>query len=516
MKKHKKHKTAVHRDSKVSTTTQSRRLDAWANPLTGINWGSRAGSSKWCVDQTYDLSQPKLDSIYSKDGICKRIIDIYPEESLRAFIDADQRILEELERLKLKPKTFEASRDARLFGGSVVVAFIDDGRSLEDELDYENIDKLVHLKVFDRFRVTWFPTDLVTDPLDEEYGMPEFYTIQNNSFVSSDSIQFRVHKSRIFRFSGDATTEFSKKNNQGWDNSCLVSLYKSIQSFGESMGVSAEIVQGYLETTAKIPEFSTSFRDGTLAEAMRKRINDFNSSKGAYKTIFLDADEEYQKHVTNSHGLSEILDRFGEIISASCGIPVSVLFGRSAGGLNATGKQELDLMNNKIEEYRNNHIKPFFMWIFKILEAQKSFVVEAGEGLDFHWEFHPLITLDEKKEAETRKLNAEVDRLYIESGAVDAQTLFKLRYHADQAFNNNIMFSREDLAELEKKMKQQELEEEQLNERDIELLKDIEQEKLDKENKINTDSKDNELRIKASKLDEYLMNSYLEKIEKHK
>lgn len=486
--------------------SKQRRLDAWANPLTGINFGSRAGSSKWCVDQNYNLTQPKLDSIYSKDGICKRIIDIYPEESLRAFVDADQRILEELERLKLKSKAFEACRDARLFGGSVVVAFIDDGRDLQDELDYENIDKLVHLKVFDRFRVSWFPTDLVTDPLDQDYGMPEFYTIQNNSFVSSDSIQFRVHKSRVFRFSGDATTEYSKKNNQGWDNSCLVSLYKSIQSFGESMGVSAEIVQGYLETTAKIPEFSTSFRAGELGDAMRKRIEDFNSSKGAYKTIFLDADEEYQKHVTNSHGLSEILDRFGEIISASCAIPVSVLFGRSAGGLNSTGKAELDLMNNKIEEYRNNHIKPFFAWIFKILEAQKSFVAEAGSDLDFHWEFHPLITLDEKKEAETRKLNAEVDRLYIECGAVDAQTLFKLRYHADQAFNNNIMFSKEDLVELEKKMKQQELQEEQLNAQDMELLKDLEQEKLDKEKKMNADSKDDELKDTKKEFDKYFLN----------
>jgi phage-related protein (TIGR01555 family) len=516
MKKHKKHKHAVHRDSKVSTTTQTKRLDAWANRLTGINFGSRAGSSKWCVDQHYDLSQAKLDSIYSKDGICKRIIDIYPEESLRTFVDADQRILEELERLKLKPKTFEASRDARLFGGSVVVAFIDDGRSLEDELDYENIDKLVHLKVFDRYKVTWFPTDLVTDPLDEDYGMPLFYTIQNNNFVTSDSVQFKVHKSRLFRFAGDSTTEFSKKNNQGWDNSCIVSLYKSIQSFGESMGVSAEIVQGYLETTAKIPGFTESFRDGEMGGYMRKRMDDFNSSKGAYKTIFLDGEEEYQKHVTNSHGLSEILDRFGEIISASCSIPVSVLFGRSAGGLNATGKQELDLMNNKIEEYRNNNIKPFFTWIFKILEAQKSFVSEAGQDLDFHWEFHPLVTLDEKKEAETRKLNAEVDRLYIEAGAVDAQTLFKLRYHAEQAFNNNIMFSKEDLVELEKKMNQQELEEEQLNERDIELLKDMEQEKLDKENKMNTDSQENQVKLRTAKLDEYIINGYLEKIEKHK
>lgn len=497
-------------------STRTMRLDAWVNPLTGINWGSRAGSSRWGINKSYDLNQQTLDSIYSKDGICKRIIDIYPEESLRAFIDADQRILEELERLKLKPKAFEAARDARLFGGSVVVAFVDDGRALDEELDYENIDKLIHLKVFDRFRVTWFTTDLVTDPLDQDYGMPEFYTIQNNSFISSDSVQFRVHKSRIFKFAGDATTEFSKKNNEGWDNSCLVSLYKSIQNFGESMGVSAEIVQGYLETTAKIPEYSTSFGNGKLAEAMRKRIDDFNSSKGAYKTIFLDADEEYQKHVTNSHGLSEILDRFGEIISASCGIPVSVLFGRSAGGLNATGKQELDLMNNKIEEYRNNNIKPFFMWIFKILKAQKSFVAEAGEDIDFHWEFHPLITLDEKKEAETRKLNAEIDIMYINAGVLTPKVVLDGRYHADQPFNNNMMLTKEDLNKLEKEMNQAELEEERLNAQDLELIKDLEQEKLDKENKMNTDSKESELKAKASKLDEYLMNSYLEKIEKHK
>jgi len=519
MKKHKKHKKTVNRDSKVSAVsavTQTKRLDAWANPLTGINWGSRAGSSKWCVDRNYDLTQTLLNSIYSKDGISKRIIDIYPEEALRAFIDADQRILDELERLKLKSKTFEASRDARLFGGSVVVAFVDDGRSLEDELDYENIDKLIHLKIFDRYRVTWFPTDLVTDPLDEDFGMPLFYTIQNNNFVSSDSVQFKVHKSRVFRFAGDSTTEFSKKNNQGWDNSCLVSLYEGIRSFGEAMGVSAEIVQGYLETTFRIPEYSDVFRPDEIGQQKRDRVNEFNRSKGAHKTIFMSLDEEYQKHPTNVHGLSEILDRFAEIISAISSIPVSVLFGRSAAGLNATGKQELDLMNNKIEEYRNNHIKPFITWIFKILEAQKSFVAESGSDLDFHWEFHPLVTLDEKKEAETRKLNAEVDRLYIEAGAVDAQTLFKLRYHADQAFNNNIMFSKEDLAELEKKMKQQELEEEQLNDRDMEMLKDIEQEKLDKEKKMNTDSQENQVKLRTAKLDEYIINGYLEKIEKHK
>lgn len=500
----------------IRTDSVQRRLDGWVNPLTGINYNSRAGSSYWSAKQFYNISRSELDSMYSQDGICKRIIDIYPEEALRAFIDCDIRILEELYRLKLKSRTFEACRDSRLFGGSVVVAFVDDGRDLQDELDYKNIDKLIHLKVYDRYQVTWFPTDLVTDPLDEDFGMPEFYTIQNNSFVSSDSIQFRVHKSRIFRFAGDNTTEFSKKKNQGWDNSCLISLYQSIKSFGESAGVSAEIIQGYLETVITIPELSSYGVNDTTKKQLEERIEFLNKTKGAFKTIYLSEGETYQKHPTNIHGLPELWDRFGEQISASCSIPVSVLFGRSPAGLNATGKAELDLMNNKIEEYRNNHIKPFFMWIFKILEAQRGFVAEVGSDLDFHWEFHPLITLDEKKEAETRKLNAEVDMMYINAGAVDAQIVFKNRYHPDQAFNNNIMFTKEDLSELEKNMKQAELEQEQLNAQDMELLKDLEQEKLDKENKVNRDSKDDELKIKTSKLDEYLMNSYLEKIEKHK
>ena len=499
MKKHKKHKHVDSRTSIAPITTK--RLDGWVNPLTGINFNSRSGSSYWSANKNYNLNQGTLDSMYSKDGISKRIIDIYPEEALRTFIDADQRILEEFDRLKLKSKTFEGLRDARLFGGSVVVAFIDDGRSLEDELDYENIDKLIHLKVFDRYKVTWFPTDLVTDPLDEDYGMPLFYTIQNNNFVSSDSVQFKVHKSRLFRFAGDNTTDFCKKNNQGWDNSCMLSLYQSLQSFGESLGVAAEIVQGYLETVITIPGFSDLMRetDGELKVA--SRIEHINRTKGAFKTVYLSEGETYQKHVTNSHGLSEILDRVGEIISASCSIPVSVLFGRSPAGLNATGKQELDLMNNKIEEYRNNHIKPFFMWIFKIIEAQKSFISEAGTDLDFHWEFHPLVTLDEKKEAETRRLNAEVDRMYIDLGILDAETVRNGRYHADMTFNNNLMLSKEDLSQLDQRMKQQNLEDEQLNDRDMQMLKDVEQEKLDKEKKMLKDVEQDRLDKEQEKLD---------------
>ena len=84
-----------------------------------------------------------------------------------------------------------------------------------------------------------------------------------------------------------------------------------MRSFGESAGVSAEIIQGYLETVITIPELSFLLTiEGGIKE-LDARILHLNQSKGAFKSIYLSEGETYQKHPTNIHGLPELLDRFG-------------------------------------------------------------------------------------------------------------------------------------------------------------------------------------------------------------
>ena len=204
------------------------------------------------------------------------------------------------------------------------------------------------------------------------------------------------------------------------------------------------------------------------------------------------------------HGLSELWDRFAETIASVSGIPVSVLFGRSPAGLNATGKQELELWNNKIEEYRNDELKPFLDWIFKILKNEKEL---RNKGIDFTWEFHPLITLDEELEARTRKLNAEIDKIYVEMGAVDAATIFNQRYRDGQSFDNNIIFTQKELNESEKLLQEQVKAEFEAEKEDSKrLLKEMKEEE---ERRINKDSEDLEEKIRTDKLNDFA----LQKIE---
>jgi phage-related protein (TIGR01555 family) len=463
--------------------------DSFVDYYTGINYNSRSGSSVWDYRKAPKISRSSLDDMYNRDGIAKRVIDSYVEEALRSFIDTDSAILEELERLKLKEKLFDGARDARLFGGALLVVFVDDGKDLIEELDYANINKLIYIKSYDRHQVTWSQADLIDDYLNENFGEPEFYTIQNYASNTINSISFKVHKSRVFKLRGEQTTEVSRAKNDGWDNSCLLSIFDRIQRFSETSNVTAEIIQGYVETVIKVPNMVHQVKNDDTFIA--RRNFDLNRSKSAFKTIFIDATEEYQKHPTNVHGLSEIWDRFAETIASVSGIPVSVLFGRSPAGLNATGKQELELWNNKIEEYRNSQLKPFISWIFKILENQKEGNLK---GVDFHWEFHPLITLDEEREARTRKMNADIDKIYVEMGAVDAKTLFSLRYSADQTFNNNIVLTKEDLDSIEKKAE----ENERLNEADLNMLKEMEKEKEEREEQINKDSEEFKVEMKIN------------------
>lgn len=463
--------------------------DSFVDYFTGINYNSRSGSSVWDQKKAPKVSRDILDDMYNRDGIGKRVIDSYVEEALRSFIDADSAILEELERLNLKSKLFDGARDARLFGGALMVVFVDDGKDLIEELDYANINKLIYIKSYDRHQVSWSPADLIDDYQDEGFGEPLFYTIQNYSNNPINSISFKVHKSRVFKLRGEQTTEVSRAKNSGWDNSCLLPIFDRIQRFSETSNITAEIIQGYVETVIKIPNMVHQIQNNDSFIA--KRNFELNRSKSAFKTIFIDATEEYQKHPTNVHGLSEIWDRFAETIASVSGIPVSVLFGRSPAGLNATGKQELELWNGKIEEYRNSQLKPFISWIFKILESQKE---SNLKGVDFHWEFHPLVTLDEEREARTRKMNAEVDKIYIEMGAVDAKTLFNLRYSADQTFNNNIILSKEDLDSIEKNLG----ETERLNQMDLNMLQEMEKEREEREQQVNKDSEEFKVETKIN------------------
>jgi hypothetical protein len=159
-----------------ASLSQDVRHDYWSNVLTGLGApNSRINSTSYAPASRLD--QSILTNIYTSDGLGRRIVNILVDDALRGFIHAETSLLAEMQRLQFKQKIIDSGSWARLYGGSILVAFIDDGNELDEPLNFKTIKKVVSLRSYDRYQVSWGIDDVSDDYYNEHYGMPILYTI---------------------------------------------------------------------------------------------------------------------------------------------------------------------------------------------------------------------------------------------------------------------------------------------------------------------------------------------------
>jgi len=415
--------------SKINTlvvgTKKNIRADGWDNLGTNLgNIGrSRSGATRYIYSQR--LEKDTLTNIYLSDSLGRRVVNILIDDAFRSFIDADPLLLKELSRLKAKQKLIEVATWARLYGGALLIAFVDDGLDLDKKLNIEKIKKVVSFRVFDRHQVSWTQDDLSIDYYDEHYGEPEYYTIQQQN-----TLPFRVHRSRCHLFQGERIPVHEKVKNQGWDGSILQSVYEAIKNYGTSMNACSEIVQDFIQIILGIDGLADMLRQGN-DDLVMKRSTIIDMTRSVANTIFLDSENEnYSKHSSSVSGLPELLDRFVEAVSGATGIPITKLTGRAPSGLNATGEHDAANWNGIVDSYRRDQIEPAITWITEMLEAQKLW--KGARPSTFEWQFPALKVTGEEERAKIRLLAAQADAIYMQNGAIDPITLIKARFPAGE------------------------------------------------------------------------------------
>jgi hypothetical protein len=109
------------------------------------------------------LDRRTLERLYRNNGVSKRIIDSVVADSLKVFINAEDELLKEMKLIQAKGKINKAGILGRLYGGSLLVAFVDDGQELSKPLNHKRIHKNASLKVYDRHKVTFEEEDICND-----------------------------------------------------------------------------------------------------------------------------------------------------------------------------------------------------------------------------------------------------------------------------------------------------------------------------------------------------------------
>lgn len=397
--------------------------DGYLESFSGVGT-NRDRSSFVRSKAAYILGQQELTDMYISDGFARKIVDSVAEEMTRAGIDLEDMEDDELEdsiesrldELDALKHFNDAIRWSRLFGGSVMIFGLNDGGTLDTPLNPEGIKSVEFLRVYDRFQATIKTRNNDTTSID--YGKPEMWLI---SPVVGGS-PYSVHNSRIWVFDGEALPEIIRQSNEGWGASSLQCCADQLKRVGMGHQYAMMLLERSQQAVHKIPGLANTLRAPGGDAMIQKRVDVVDYVRGVLNTIVIDGEEDYTVTTQPMTGVPDVLDRMAEALSAVTSIPVSVLMGKSMGGLANSEKSSLDNWHATIASYQNDILrKPLDLLVTYIIRSM------TGENVEYKLCFKPLTVLSEKEEAEIDKLKADANKIqadadvaYVTAGVIDA------------------------------------------------------------------------------------------------
>jgi phage-related protein (TIGR01555 family) len=425
--------------------------DGWTNVLTGLGLSSRDKRVGMDFRGGPRLSHQRefLEELYHGDDIVGRIVDLIPQEMYREWIDlvvgtedgvdmdTAAAILQELDSLGAQSAFADAESYARLYGGSVILLGVDDGNDPSDPLDFNSIRSVEWMAAHDRFDVE--VESFYGDPMQDKFGLPETYRLTGTADASSNQgspgiiapFNTIVHESRVIRFDGVRTSRRKRRENRGWGDSILERYYDVVRDFqGASHGI-MHLLTDFSQAVFKIKGLAkalASDKDGLVL----KRLRMLDISRSMVRAVPLDADaEEFKREGAAVAGLADLYDRMMMRLSAATGIPVTLLFGRSPAGMNATGESDIRLFYDHIKSMQETKARPRLEYLIEIMLSARDGPTGGVEPESWNFEWNPLYQESAKEQSETRLNVAKADEIYLRNGVVEPDEVAESRFGGD-------------------------------------------------------------------------------------
>lgn len=427
--------------------------DGWENLLTGLGNAQRDKrvSSIFKGSNRITHQRELLEELYHGDDLVSTIIDLPAGEMTREWIDLMVQededgdaetdtaalIMQELDELGAQEAVATAIAWGRLYGGGLILLGVVDGQEPDQPLDFDRIESLDHLTVLDRFDVE--VNTLYADPLEDKFGLPETYRLiataetqgaQGTGEVVAPFNQI-VHETRTIRFDGGRTSRKKRRENRGWADSVLVRVFDIVRDFqGASNGI-MHLLQDFSQAVFKIKDLANALKADKDALVL-KRLMMLDMARSMVRAVPLDAEaEEFERQGAAVTGLADLYDRMMMRLSAATRIPVTLLFGRSPAGMNATGESDIRLFYDHIAAQQEVMLRPRIEYLLSVLLNAKQGPTGGTEPESWSFDFNPLYQESAKEQAETREWVAKADKIYIETGVVTPDEVANSRYGGD-------------------------------------------------------------------------------------
>lgn len=407
-----------------------------------VNMMNKYGTSKDTTEGYRFRAEPVvpdelLTMYYEGNGLFAKIIDTPAEEAIKHGFTLestkDQKIedfyTEALDELDWEETAMTAIRWARLFGGSIAVMMINDGRGIDEPLDWRNIRSIDDIRVYDRSVIQPdYQSMFSYDPRDpfrtrgSRLGMPEFY------HVTSRTGSFTAHDSRCLVFQNGILPENTTNSiYQLWGIPEYVRINRAIRDAEVAHGSATKLLDRSVQAVYKMKDLAAELATEEGEDRVLRRLQTIDMACGLLNSITIDSEgEDYDFRQFQFSGVSDVIDSTCNFLSALTSIPQTILFGRSPAGMNATGDADLENWYNYLERIQKRMVKKNLRYLLSVIFQAGVRTGEVDEVPKIKVEFNPLWSLSDteqadldQKRAQTQFTRAQTAQLYIDKQVID-------------------------------------------------------------------------------------------------
>ena len=436
------------------------REDGYVNLLN--KYGTKQDNSEaYKFEREPVIPDMQLTGLYEGNGLFSKIIDTPAEEALKHGFDLNLKsdevnafVEDALDDLEWEEKAATAIKWARLYGGALIVMLIDDGRGLEEPVDWEHIRSIDVLRVYERSIVQPDYASLYQQDYGgkgvgnrvSKFGQPEYY------YVSSIYGSFKVHESRCLVFrNGVLPEQTSNATYLFWGMPEYVRIRRALRETVTAHTDSVKLLERSVQAIYSMKGLASLLTTDDGENQVLKRLQLVDTSRGLLNSIAIDSEgEQYDFKTFQFSGVKDVIDATCNMLSALTNIPQTILFGRSPAGMNATGDSDFESYYNFVEKIQRLMLKRNLRTLLDVVFRAGIASGDVAEEPDYKLEFKPLWSLSDTEQAavdqtkaQTALVKAQTAQAYVDMQALDP-TEVRRRLASDEEFDVEDIISEDD------------------------------------------------------------------------
>lgn len=402
---------------RINGKTKQLRQDGYVNLLNKYGT-AQDNSTAYSYTPEGPVSDMDLTEMYQDGGLFSKIIDAPAEEAVKKGFEtgvtddkAEEYIQDTLAWLEWDESIATAIKWSRLYGGSIAVMMIDDGRGLDEPLDLGAVRGIEELRVYDRsiaipdynsiYRIEP-PAEGGRNRYRHRFLQPEFYD------VSSIYGSFRVHESRCLVFRNGKVPERSTMTQyRHWGIPEYIRIRKELREAITAPSYAVKMLEKCVQAIYGMKNLADLLSTDEGEDTVLRRLQVIDMARNFLNSIAIDADgETYDFKSMSLAGVKDIVETTFATISSVTNIPQTVLFGRSPAGENSTGEGDMENWYSYIERNQKVQVVPNLKYLLDI-------IVKAGMAQGYitedpkpKLEMNPLWSLSEVEQANVDQVKA--------------------------------------------------------------------------------------------------------------